>query len=108
MFFVLLRGNKINAQVYSKRAATPKTAARPAPAPVAALTAPALKAGCEVEAAGGTPVAPAPLGTRGVEVTAGEEAGMETGVVGMGVEEELRLGVSFHLVLKGFSTLGAC
>lgn len=72
------------AHAYRRRATAPKTAARPAPAPVAALMAPALKAGWEaagVETA--VPVAPAVEGTRGVEVAE------ETGVVGRGVEEEL-------------------
>ena len=68
--------------LYSMRATTPKTAARPAPAPVAALMAPALKAGWEGVAALegelgelGTPVEPA-LGTRGVEVATVGATGM--------------------------------
>lgn len=68
--------SKRKAHIYSRRATTPKTAARPAPAPVAALMAPALKAGWEaagVETV--VPVAATLEGTRGVEVT--EETGVE-------------------------------
>lgn len=85
-----LQGRAKEAHAYRRRATAPKTAARPAPAPVAALMAPALKAGWEaagVETA--VPVAPAEEGTRGVEETEETE---ETGVVGRGVEEELEKG----------------
>jgi hypothetical protein len=73
--------------LYSRRATAPKTAARPAPAPVAALMAPALKAGWEGE---GEPVAPA-LGTRGVEVATLGTTGMLL-LLAKGVEEELGWG----------------
>jgi hypothetical protein len=78
---------------YSRRATAPKTAARPAPAPVAALMAPALKAGWEGEGEPeepGVPVAPA-LGTRGVEVATLGTTGMLL-LLAKGVEEELGWG----------------
>jgi hypothetical protein len=80
--------------LYSRRATAPKTAARPAPAPVAALMAPALKAGWEGEGEPaeepGVPVAPA-LGTRGVEVATLGTTGMLL-LLARGVEEGLGWG----------------
>mgnify|MGYP001657888913 CR=1 FL=1 len=77
--------------LYSRRATAPKTAARPAPAPVAALMAPALKAGWEGEGEPAEePVAPA-LGTRGVEVATLGTTGMLL-LLAKGVEEELGCG----------------